>query len=118
VTISYGAHAQTKQALCLQPLICSLVRRLKRPLSLRRDPRQMPPLPILPVNQRRVLRHPVIPNYHGPLLPLDARLEVGAVRKMVVQELENRIRLLLFEADNVARDCNLLAFFYTNYEER
>jgi hypothetical protein len=64
----------------------------------------VPPLPVLPVDERRVLRHAVVPHHHGPLLPLDARLEVGAVREVVVQELEDCVRLLLFEADDVAGD--------------
>lgn len=87
------------------PLRTRDIARLKRPLRLRRDARQMPPLPVLPVNQRRVLRHAIVPHHHRPLLPLDARLEVRAVREVVVQELEDRIRLLLLEPDNVAGNC-------------
>lgn len=65
----------------------------------------MAPLPVLPVDQRRVLRDAVVPHHDRALLPLDARLEVGAVREVVVQELEQRVRLFLLEADDVAGDC-------------
>jgi len=69
----------------------------------------MPPLAVLPVNQRRMLRHSVIPDNNRPLLPLDARLEVRTIREMVIQELENRIRLLLLEADNVTSNYYILS---------
>lgn len=65
----------------------------------------MPPLPALPIHQGRVLRHAVVPDDDGALLPLDAGLEIGAVREMVVQELEERIRLLLLETDDVTCNC-------------
>jgi len=64
----------------------------------------MAALPVRPVDQRRVLRYTVVPDDDGALLPLDARLEVGAIREVVVQELEDRVRLFLFEAYNVAGD--------------
>lgn len=66
----------------------------------------MPALAALPVHQGRVLRHPVVPDDNGALLPLDAGLEVGTVGQMVVQELEEGIGLLLLEADDVTSDCN------------
>jgi hypothetical protein len=72
---------------------------------LRRDAGQVAALPVLPVDERRVLRDAVVPHDDGALLPLDARLEVAAKREVVVQELEQRVRLFLFQAYNVARDC-------------
>lgn len=69
----------------------------------------MPPLAVLPVNQRRVLRDAVVPDHDGAGLPLDARLEVGAVREVVVQELEEGVRLLLLEADDVAGDLTVVS---------
>lgn len=65
----------------------------------------MPALSVLPVNQRRVLSDSVIPHDHSPFGPLDAGLEVSAIGKMVVQELEDGVRLFLLEPDNVAGDC-------------
>jgi len=56
----------------------SLVRSLKRLLRLRGDPRQMPPLATLPVDQGRVLRHPVVPDDYGVLFPFDPGVEVGS----------------------------------------
>jgi hypothetical protein len=79
-------------------------RRLERPLSLRRDTRQMPPLPVLPIHQGRVLRHTIIPNDHRPLFPLDTGLEVGAEGQVVVEELENGVGLFLFQTYDVAGD--------------
>ena len=64
----------------------------------------MPPLPARPVNQRRVLRHAVIPDHNGARCPLDARLEVCSVREVVVQKLEERVGLFFLEADDVASD--------------
>lgn len=69
---------------------------LIRPLGLWRDSGQVPALATLPVDQRRVLRHAVVPHNHGLLLPLDTGLEVSTESKMVVQELQERVRLLLF----------------------
>lgn len=51
----------------------------------------MPPLSVLPVDERRVLGHSVVPDDHGALLPLDAHLEVGSVGQVVVQELKKGI---------------------------
>ena len=46
----------------------------------------------------------VVPNDDSALLPLDARLEVGTVCKVIIQELEDRLGLLLLQANNVAGD--------------
>lgn len=78
---------------------------LERPLSLGRNASQMPPLTALPIYQGRVLRHTVVPDNNGALLPLHAGLEISAVGEMVVQELEQSIGLLLLEADNVTCNC-------------
>ena len=79
------------------------------PLGLGRDPRQVPPLAVLPVHQRRVLRHPVVPHDDGALLPLDSGLEVGALAQVLVQEGEQGIRFFLLQADNIACDCPLVS---------
>lgn len=55
----------------------------------------MPPLPALPVHQRRVLRHAVVPHDDGVLLPLHARVEVGAPGDVLVEEIQDRVRLFL-----------------------
>lgn len=82
----------------------TLIRSLKRPFRLGRQSRQMSPLGILPVDQRRVLGNSVVPNDNGAFLPLDTGLEVGAVGEMVVEELEEDVGLLLLEADDVTGD--------------
>lgn len=79
-------------------------RSLIRALSLRRDTSQVPSLPILPVNNCAMLCDSVIPHNHRASLPLDADLEVSAVRQVVVKELEKRIRLLRLQADDAAGD--------------
>jgi hypothetical protein len=87
--------------------ICSSLgrkRRLKWLLRLRSDAGQMPPLPIVPVEDGRVLRHPVVPDHDGSLLPPDTNLEVGAEGQVVVEKLEQGVRLLLLQADDVAGD--------------
>lgn len=86
-----------------------LKRRFIWPLGLGRDPRQVPPLAVLPVHQRRVLRHPVVPHDDGALLPLDSGLEVGALAQVLVQEGEQGIRFFLLQADNIACDCPLVS---------
>lgn len=78
---------------------------LIRPLSLWSDPRQMPPLPSLPICQRRVLCHTVIPHHNRVFLPLHTHMKVGAIGKMIVQELQDSIRLFLLESDDIAGDC-------------
>lgn len=67
----------------------------------------MSALAILPVDQGRVLRHPVVPDDHRPGLPLDAGLEVGSECEVVVQELEEGVGFLLLETDNLSGDCRL-----------
>jgi len=83
----------------------TLVRSLIRPLRLGGDSGQMPALAVLPVDESRVLGDAVVPDDDSALLPLDADLEVGAVGEVVVQELEDGVRLLLLEADDVTGDC-------------
>ncbi len=51
-----------------------------------------------------MLCNTVVPDDDGALLPLDAGLEVGSVCEMVVEELEQCVRLLLLQADNIARN--------------
>lgn len=73
----------------------ALVRSLERTLGLRRDAGKMAPITRVPVNQRRMLRDAVVPNHDGALLPLDAGLEVGAPSDVLIQELEDDVRLFL-----------------------
>lgn len=62
----------------------------------------MPTLTILPVDQGRVERNPVIPNHHRLLLPLNSSLEISAKSDVIIQKLQQRIRLFLFIAYDVA----------------
>lgn len=64
----------------------------------------MPPLAALPVDQGAVLRDSVVPDDDGARLPLDAGLEVSAVGKVVVEELEQGVGLFLLEADDLTGD--------------
>lgn len=66
----------------------------------------MSPLPSLPINQGRVLSHSVVPHNDCALLPLDPGLEVSAVRQVVIQELQKRIRLFLLQANDFSGDCS------------
>jgi hypothetical protein len=75
-----------------------------RPLGLRRDASEVPPLSALPVHQRRMTRLAVIPNNDRSFLPLDTRLEVGAVGDVVVQKFEQCIALFLLQPDDIASD--------------
>ena len=79
--------------------------RLERPLSLRGDSRQVPPLARVPVRDRGVLGDSVIPHHDRILLPLDTHVEISTVREVVVQELQNDVGFLLLEADDVTGDC-------------
>lgn len=65
----------------------------------------MPPVAALPVDEGRVLRDAVVPDHHGALLPLDAGLEVGAPRQVLVEELEEGVRLFVLQADDGPGDC-------------
>jgi hypothetical protein len=57
----------------------------------------MPSGSVSPVNQRRMLSDAVIPHYNGAFLPPDSSMEVRAPRKVLVQELEQRVGLFLLE---------------------
>jgi hypothetical protein len=58
--------------------------RLKWRFGLRCDPRHVPARAIIPVQQRRMRRHAVVPNNNGSWRPLYARLEILALRDVVV----------------------------------
>jgi hypothetical protein len=102
ITVESNTRYKTKRKLillilktCSLPLFnTSLIRRL----SLRRNPRQMPARAIIPVEQRTVRRDAVIPNHHRTRRPFDARLEVLTLCDVIVQEVEQKVRLLLLEA--------------------
>ncbi len=87
--------------------MCNLLaeRRFVRSLGLGGDPGQVPALSILPVDQGGVLRNPVVPDDNGARLPPNSRVEVGAERDVLIQELENGIRLFLLEPNNITSDC-------------
>lgn len=77
-------------------ILCLLGRNkgsLVRDLRLRCNPRQMPALASLPVHNSAMLGNAVIPDNHGAFLPLDSGLKVGAICKVIIEELENGIRL-------------------------
>lgn len=67
-------------------------------LSLWRQSRQVPPLTVLPIQDRCVSRDAVVPADHCPLLPLHARLEICAEGYMVVEEFQQVITLFLLES--------------------
>lgn len=64
----------------------------------------MSSLPVLPVQQCRVLRHAIVPYHDGAFLPLHPCVEVGACGDVVVQELEDGLALFSLETDDVARN--------------
>lgn len=82
----------------------SCERCLIRRLSLRRNSRQMSSRTIFPVQECRVRSHPVVPHDNCPRCPLDASLEVLALRNMVVQEVEEEVTLLFLVADDAAAE--------------
>lgn len=61
------------------------------------------------VEQRRVESNAVIPNNDGARLPLDAGVEVSAIGLVVIEELEEVVRFLLLEADDLTGDWYWLA---------
>lgn len=65
----------------------------------------MAPVTALPVNNGSVLSDTIVPDDNGALLPLHTGLEVGSPGNVLVEELENGVRLLLLEADNLTGDC-------------
>lgn len=74
--------------------------RLVRRLSLWRNPRNMPTCAIIPIQQRRMRSHTVIPHHHRARRPLDTHLKVLTFGNVIVEEVEQVLALLLFEADN------------------
>lgn len=83
----------------------TLKRSLIRAFSLRRNAGKMPSLARLPVDNGSVLDNSVIPDDDRSLLPLDASVEVGAPGDVLVEKVEDGVRLFLLEADNAARNC-------------
>ena len=53
----------------------------------------MTALASLPVDNGAMLCHAIIPNNYGAFLPLDSRLKVGTICKVIVEEFEKGIRL-------------------------
>lgn len=80
----------------------SLKRRLIRPLSLRRQPRKMPPLPILPVKNSTMRRNTVVPHNDRTGRPLHAHLQIGAEGDVVVEEFEEVVTFFFLETDDAA----------------
>lgn len=78
--------------------------RLVWPLCLGSNTGKVSPLAILPVNESAVLSDSVVPDDDGLILPLNTSLEVGTLRQMVVQELENGIGFLLLHSNNITSD--------------
>lgn len=68
--------------------------------SLGRQSRQMPSLAILPVQDRRVGSHSIVPADHRALLPLHACLEISAEGYMVVEEFQQVIALFLLQSND------------------
>lgn len=60
----------------------------------------MAPLSVLPVQNSRVTSDPVVPHDDSLFLPLHPRLEVRTKSDMVEQELQQKVALLLLEAND------------------
>lgn len=56
------------------------------------------------VGDGRVRRHPVVPQRHRALLPLDAHLQVLGVRDVLEQQFQEGVRLFVLEADDPLRE--------------
>lgn len=83
----------------------TLKRSLIRALRLRRNAGKMPSLARFPVHNGSVLDNSVIPDDDRSLLPLDASVEVCAPSDVLVEKVEDGVRLFLFETDNTAGNC-------------
>jgi hypothetical protein len=59
---------------------------------------------ILPIDQRRMGGNSIIPNDDRVGLPLDAAVQILAVREMVIQELEQEVALFLLKPNDVPRE--------------
>lgn len=70
-------------------------RSLYWPLRLRRDPCNMSPLPIGPIYDGRMRRHPIIPNHNRPWGPFHPALYVLTECHMIEQKFQQVITLLL-----------------------
>lgn len=55
---------------------------------------------ILPIQQRRVRCHTIIPHHHRPGRPLDAGLEILTFGNVIVEEVEQVVALFFLEADD------------------
>lgn len=62
---------------------------------------------VAPVSQSRVDGPPVIPHDDGAGGPLYAGLEIDSGGDVVIEEVEDGVRLFLLETDNVASDCSI-----------
>lgn len=83
------------------PLISIRIKpRLKRPLSPRRQPSQMSPTPILPIQNCRVRSRAIIPHDHRPLFPFDSHLHICAERNVLVEEIEKVVGFFFFEIND------------------
>lgn len=77
----------------------------RRPLSLRGDARAVAPGPVpLEVDNRGVSGDPVVPQDHRVRPPPHTRLEVGPLRDMRIQQVQNRLALLNLEPHDPARE--------------
>lgn len=82
------------------PHLIQIKPRLKRPLSPRRQPSQMSPTPILPIQNCRVRSRTIIPHDHRPLFPFDSHLHICAERNVLVEEIEKVVGFFFFEIDD------------------
>lgn len=73
----------------------SLERRLIWLFRQWRDASNMSPLPILPINQRCMLRHSVVPNDDCVFFPFDANMEICTESDMVIKEFQEHVTLFL-----------------------
>lgn len=82
------------------PHLIQIKPRLKRSLSPRRQPCQMSPTPILPIQNCRVRSRTIIPHDHRPLFPFDSHLHICAERNVLVEEIEKVVGFFFFEIDD------------------
>ena len=64
----------------------------------------MPPRTIIPIQERRVGSHTVIPHNDSSWRPLHPRLEILALGDVIVEEVEDEVALLLLVTNDPAHE--------------
>lgn len=66
----------------------------------------MPSLTTLPVYQRGMLCDSIIPNYNCSAFPFDPGLKISSVGKVVIEKLQQGVRFLFLETNNLTNNYN------------